>query len=116
MARHRLINHLDGSRDANWNSEQMRFDHSRFDKMFTTALLKDMPIEGHIPEIFDAEPSFTPRGAPAQAWSLACIEEAKARRRLKADSKISKILAQRWLGRRERQARSRRPGREAEAV
>jgi glycogen debranching enzyme len=103
MARHRLISYR----------AQDRFDHSSFDKMFVPALLKEMPIEGHIPEIFDAEQPYAPRGAPAQAWSLACLEEAKARRRLKTDSKISRILAQRWLGRRERKDKSRGPGREA---
>jgi len=73
--------------------------------MFTRENLEDLPIEGHIPELFDAEPPFTPRGAPAQAWSLGCLEEAKARRRMRVDSKISKVLAQRWIGRGERQRR-----------
>jgi glycogen debranching enzyme len=31
---------------------------------------------GQISEIFDAEPPHTPRGCPAQAWSVACILEA----------------------------------------
>ncbi|HKL78072.1 MAG TPA: amylo-alpha-1,6-glucosidase, partial [Gammaproteobacteria bacterium] len=31
---------------------------------------------GHISEIFDGDPPHTPRGAPAQAWSLACVLEA----------------------------------------
>jgi 4-alpha-glucanotransferase len=116
MARHRLNSHPDGSGRAKEVGYQERFDHSRFDKMFTAAILKDMPIEGHIPEIFDAEPPFTPRGAPAQAWSLACVEESKARRRLRTDSKISKILAQRWLGRKERQVRMKRPDGEAGVI
>jgi 4-alpha-glucanotransferase len=31
---------------------------------------------GTISEIFDADPPFTPRGCPAQAWSVACVLEA----------------------------------------
>jgi glycogen debranching enzyme len=31
---------------------------------------------GTISEIFDAAPPHRPRGAPAQAWSVACILEA----------------------------------------
>ena len=53
-------------------------------------------IEGHIAEVFDAEFPLTPRGAPAQAWSLACIEEARARRRNRTDHKLTKVLARRW--------------------
>ncbi len=87
---------------------------SEGEKMFTKKILEDMPIEGHIPEIFDADPPFTPRGAPAQAWSLACFEEAKARRKLKADSKISKVLTRRWLGRNERKIKTKSFGSESE--
>ena len=31
---------------------------------------------GIISEIFDADPPHKPRGAPAQAWSVACVLEA----------------------------------------
>lgn len=31
---------------------------------------------GTVSELFDAEPSHTPRGAPAQAWSVACVLQA----------------------------------------
>jgi 4-alpha-glucanotransferase len=31
---------------------------------------------GHVSEIFDGDPPHTPRGAPAQAWSVACVLEA----------------------------------------
>ena len=31
---------------------------------------------GQVSEIFDADPPFTPRGCPAQAWSVACILDA----------------------------------------
>ncbi|WP_019569651.1 amylo-alpha-1,6-glucosidase [Thioalkalivibrio sp. ALE11] len=31
---------------------------------------------GHVSEIFDGDPPHTPRGAPAQAWSAACVLEA----------------------------------------
>lgn len=55
------------------------------------------PISRHVAEIFDAEPPFTPRGAPAQAWSIACLEEAAARRKLRIDAQITGVLAQRWL-------------------
>jgi glycogen debranching enzyme len=59
-------------------------------------------VAGHIPELFDAEPPFAPRGTPAQAWSVACLEEASARRRAKVDAKLTRLLAERWLERRER--------------
>lgn len=54
-------------------------------------------IRGHVAELFDGEPPFTPRGAPAQAWSLACFNEAAARRRLQVDAHLTRVLAQRWL-------------------
>ena len=31
---------------------------------------------GHVSEIFDGDPPHTPRGCPAQAWSVACVLEA----------------------------------------
>jgi 4-alpha-glucanotransferase len=31
---------------------------------------------GHLSEIFDGDPPHQPKGAPAQAWSLACTLEA----------------------------------------
>jgi 4-alpha-glucanotransferase len=42
------------------------------------------PIAGHlrdaglgqVSEIFDGDPPHTPRGCPAQAWSVACVLEA----------------------------------------
>jgi len=34
---------------------------------------------GTISELFDAEPPHTPRGAPAQAWSVACTLDAWCR-------------------------------------
>ena len=69
-----------------------------------TALDRKMigPIPGHVPELFDAEPPFMPRGAPAQAWSLACVEEAAARRKGRIDAKLTQVLARRWLDRLER--------------
>ncbi|MGZ3689576.1 MAG: amylo-alpha-1,6-glucosidase, partial [Bdellovibrionota bacterium] len=67
--------------------------------------LPEMPIPGHLAELFDAEAPFTPRGAPAQAWSLACLEEHAARRRGRIDPKLSKVFAQRWLNRSERRKR-----------
>jgi predicted glycogen debranching enzyme len=45
---------------------------------------------GQISEIFDGDPPHTPRGAPAQAWSVACVLEAwwrLQRARLTGDSK-----------------------------
>lgn len=105
MARHRLV-----------SLNRAELDHSRFDKMFTPEILKETPIRGHIPELFDAEPPFTPRGAPAQAWSLACFEEAKARRRMRVDLKISKVLAQRWLERQDRDVHLRKQKRREEGA
>jgi hypothetical protein len=54
-------------------------------------------ISGHAAELFDAEPPHAPRGTPAQAWSIACFEEAAARRRLRVDAHLTRVLAQRWL-------------------
>lgn len=73
-------------------------------KMFDDKALERMPIRGHIAELFDAEAPFKPRGAPAQAWSLACLEEAKARKKFGLVNKLTALLAQRWLGRRERKS------------
>jgi 4-alpha-glucanotransferase len=72
---------------------------------FPASVLERMPIDGHISEIFDGDEPFTPRGAPAQAWSLACMDEARARRRLHVDTKITEILSRRWLGKEDRRAR-----------
>lgn len=78
---------------------------------FPVSRLEAMPIEGHISEIFDGDPPFTPRGAPAQAWSLACLDEARAKKRLRVDAKLSDILSRRWLGKEERRVR-RPPGKQ----
>ena len=56
-------------------------------------------IEGHVPELFDAEAPYLPRGTPAQAWSIACFEEAQARAQRKIDSKLTQLLARRWMDR-----------------
>jgi predicted glycogen debranching enzyme len=72
---------------------------------FPVGKLESMPIEGHIAEIFDGDPPFVPRGAPAQAWSLACLDEARARKRLRVDAKLSDILSRRWLGKEERRGK-----------
>ncbi len=63
-------------------------------KTLPPTVLKQMPILGHISELFDSLPPFVARGAPAQAWSLACFEEAQARRRWSVDQKMSEVLAQ----------------------
>ncbi|MEW6055108.1 MAG: amylo-alpha-1,6-glucosidase [Bdellovibrionota bacterium] len=49
-------------------------------------------IEGHVAELYDAEPPWRPRGAPAQAWSLACAEEARLRVQYKFDQHLSQLL------------------------
>jgi hypothetical protein len=72
-----------------------------------TALAQRAPIEGHIPEIFDGDAPHAPRGAPAQAWSLACFEEARYRARMKLDQRLSRVIAQRWTERGERAPRRR---------
>jgi hypothetical protein len=64
-----------------------------------------MPIPGHVPELFDAEAPFTPRGTPAQAWSLACMEEGRIRLKTRTDLKLTQVLARRWLDREDRQRR-----------
>ncbi len=63
-------------------------------KTLPPTFLNQMPILGHIAELFDGDSPFAARGAPAQAWSLACLEEASARRRWKLDQKITVILMQ----------------------
>ena len=47
-----------------------------------------MLIDGHVPEIFDAEEPFTARGTPGQAWSIATWEEAKFRFAHRLDSRM----------------------------
>jgi hypothetical protein len=49
-------------------------------------------IEGHLAEIYDPEPPYAPRGAPAQAWSLACHEEAKVMAEMEVDLEIERIF------------------------
>lgn len=49
-------------------------------------------IPGHYAELFDAEPPYQLRGAPAQAWSSACAAEAVARRELKVDDVLIRII------------------------
>lgn len=66
--------------------------NTRKEMTFPSATLAMMPIQGHIVEVFDPELPFTPRGAPAQAWSLACFEEAKARQSWELDLKLSDLL------------------------
>ena len=85
---------------GHYEMARMRIGKPEFRPMFPKKMMKEVPIEGHVPELFDAEPPFTPRGAPAQAWSMACLEEAVARKKLRGDSKLTKILARRWIGRR----------------
>jgi glycogen debranching enzyme len=84
-----------------------QFTDESNDECFGEEVLREMPIEGQIAEIFDAEEPFVPRGAPAQAWSLACHIEAKARRRTGSDARLTEVLARRWLDRRQRPARAR---------
>jgi len=56
----------------------------RVSKQIGKALSRLEPIRDHlldaglgtVSEIFDADPPHTPRGAPAQAWSVACVLEA----------------------------------------
>ena len=64
---------------------------------FPAEQMAEMPIPAHFPEIFDADAPFTPRGAPAQAWSIACWEEAQGRRRMRLDPKLSQTVNARWL-------------------
>lgn len=49
-------------------------------------------VASHCAELFDAEPPYQWRGAPAQAWSLACSAEAHAQDELKMDDTVKKIL------------------------
>jgi glycogen debranching enzyme len=56
----------------------------------------EFPISGHVPEIFDGDAPHLPRGAPAQAWSLACSIESQGRKNRQLDRKLTKILAKRW--------------------
>jgi 4-alpha-glucanotransferase len=61
-------------------------------KMLPPTILRQMPIPGHIAELFDGMPPFVPRGAPAQAWSSACWREAWMRREWKVDDKMAEIF------------------------
>ncbi len=61
-------------------------------KMLPPTILRQMPILGHIAELFDGMPPFVPRGAPAQAWSSACWKEALMRREWKVDDKMAEIF------------------------
>lgn len=54
--------------------------------------LKLSTIDGHFAELFDAEAPWSPRGAPAQAWSLACRAEARAQVAWKMDERLERIL------------------------
>ena len=56
--------------------------------MLSEETLEGMPIAGHISEIFDSEAPFAARGAPAQAWSLACLEEHRVRQREDLDARV----------------------------
>lgn len=105
MARHRLMEmeKMSQKKGESQTSPSLFSPHQMSkDKMFTSEVLEDMPIEGHIAEIFDADPPFTARGAPAQAWSLATVKEAHFRRTLRLDSRVTQLLARRWLGRKDR--------------
>jgi glycogen debranching enzyme len=55
--------------------------------------LDAMPIQGHVAELFDAEAPYAARGCPAQAWSLACLEEHRTRRRDQLDTCLLEELA-----------------------
>lgn len=48
-------------------------------------------IPGHYAELFDAEQPWVPRGAPAQAWSLACATEARLRVAWRVDEAVSRL-------------------------
>jgi glycogen debranching enzyme len=83
---------------------------SRFETSFRSAWeKKEFPIEGHIPEIFDGDSPHVARGAPAQAWSLACSVESKTRKSRDLDRKLTRVLSKRWTGRK-RNSKTRSPG------
>jgi glycogen debranching enzyme len=84
-----------------------RFNPSQYDSLFPDSILRRAPVRGQIPELFDGEPPFTPRGAPAQAWSIACLEEAKARWHWKVDIKLDRALTRRKVQSKEVQSKGR---------
>lgn len=98
-ARLRMLNHLDDlqprTRAAKLASSESRASFNNYAHLFSNDFLQRMPIYGHIAELFDAENPYTPRGAPAQAWSLACLEEATTRFNLKVDLRLSRAVTQR---------------------
>lgn len=49
-------------------------------------------IDGHFAELFDAEAPFAVRGAPAQAWSLACAEESRLRKAWNVDDRLQAVI------------------------
>ncbi|MGH8470995.1 MAG: amylo-alpha-1,6-glucosidase, partial [Gammaproteobacteria bacterium] len=55
---------------------------------------------GTVSEIFDGAPPHTPRGAPAQAWSVACVLEAwwrleRAKRQARQPETVIQVPPQR---------------------
>ena len=68
--------------------------------------MKLMPISGHIAEIFNAESPFQHQGAPAQAWSLACLEEYRARKKYKLDQPLLEIIQTTFKQKRVNRAKS----------
>ena len=53
----------------------------------------DSLIPGHLPELADGDQPHRYRGAPAQAWSLACREEFRFRERFALDSGLRSVLS-----------------------
>jgi 4-alpha-glucanotransferase len=64
---------------------------------------------GHVSEIFDGDPPHTPRGCPAQAWSVACVLEAwwRIERARRGDKPAGEQSATAPSARRPRQAQPR---------
>ena len=99
-----LGGHYEMARARNMN------ERSKMRRTLSEIEMRKMPIRGHIAQIFDAEEPFAPRGAPAQATSLSCLEEDEARRRFRLDAKLTRVLALRWVGREARQGKKKTAG------
>lgn len=65
-----------------------------------------MFVKRLILKALDLKPLFNSQESSAPECNRIALEAAKVRRRQRVDSKMSKILAQRWIGRKERRLRS----------
>jgi glycogen debranching enzyme len=71
---------------------EMMADRQSGSEEFPQFDFTDRPIARHVPEIYDGDAPHAARGAPAQAWSLATLEEARWRREKDVDAQTRRRL------------------------